>query len=220
MAAIADLLPGANPTVAEVYGISSVDGLSQRQRQERFLQQLPRNPWNNGEKGIMALTTTVNSVPALFGLAAFCGVERAGLPADQVCANGGGACVPGRQSDPRICTACQQQVRDEHSFSLVDPIGIFIERLAGIWTLGGAQIPINTPEANQDRWTISRNGRRARLKVGGAERLQLDGDEVETGAQVARKLFVAAEVVTARDADLPEWARIGKENLQRPDDRG
>lgn len=219
MTAIEELHPGADPTVREVYGISSVTGLSPRQRQTLFLRQLPNNPWNDGEKGIMALTTGVNSVPALFGLAAFCGVERPGLPADQVCANVGGACVPGRQSDPRICTACQQQVRDARSFSLVDPIGIFIERLAGIWTLGGAQIPINVPEANQGRWTISRNGRRASLKVGGAERLLLDGDEIETGAEVARKLFVAAEVATVSDTELPEWAQIGKENLQRPDSR-
>ena len=219
MTAITDLHPGANPTVAEVYGFSNVNGLAPRQRQSLFLQQLPNNPWNNGEKGIMALTTGVNSVPALFGLAAFCGIDKPGLPVDQVCANVGGACVPGRQSDPRICAACQQQVRDARSFSLIDPIGIFINQLAGIWTLGGAQLPINIPEANQGRWDVTRNGRRGRLKIGGSERLLLDGDEIESGAQVAKKLFVAAEVATVSDTELPEWARIGKENLQRPEER-
>ncbi len=213
--AIRDLNPGANPTVREIYGIDDVAGRPVREREQRFLFNLANNPWNNGEKGIMALTTGVNSIPALFGLAAFCGIEKTGLPSDQVCANVGGACVPGRQSDPQICTACQDQVRAARSFSLVDPIGIFIDRLSGIWTLDGTQIDINDP--THGRWTISRNGRRAELKLGGPGELLLDGDAVESGAQVAERLFVAATVAIAADADLPEWARTGKENLQRPE---
>ena len=167
----------------------------------------------------MALTTGVNSIPALFGLAAFCGIEKSGLPASDVCANVGGACVPGRQSDPQICTACQQQVRGRKSFSLIDPIGISVDQLAGNWTLGGQQIDINDAGASHGRWEVTRNARRATLHVAGDEELRLDGDPIESGSQVADKLFVAATVMTAADEDLPEWARTGKEFLQRPDVR-
>jgi hypothetical protein len=215
--AIAELNPGADSTIREIYGVESVVGRPAREREQRFLANLSANPWNNGTKGILALTTGVNSVPALFGLVAFCGIDKPELPAEEVCANVGGACVPGRQSDPRICTACQRQVREQRTLSLSDPAGIAIDRLTGIWSLGGAQIAINEPAANQGRWTISRNGRRARLQVGGAERLALNGDAIETGAQVARELFVKAEVITAADADLPDWARTGLENLRRPE---
>jgi hypothetical protein len=217
LTATTELNPGGDPTVREIYGVESVVGRPAREREQRFLNHLPANPWNNGSRGIMALSTPVNSVPALFSLVAFCGVERANLPAEEVCANVGNNCVPGRQSDPRICTACQRQVRAQRALSLSDPAGITIDRLTGIWNLGGAQIAINQPAANQGRWTISRNGRRARLKVGGAERLLLNGDPIETGAQVARELFVKAEVITAADVDLPDWARTGQEHLRRPE---
>ena len=217
--AIVSMNPGAQPTVSEVYGVNSIIGASSRQREILFLNNLGNNPWNNGAKGIMALTTGVNSIPALFGLAAFCGIEKAGLPAEEVCANVGGACVPGRQSDPQICTACQQQVRVDKSLSLVDPIGIFIDQLTGNWTIGGQQVDINDAVTGNSRWVVSRNRRRATLQVQGIDELLLDGDPIETGSQVANKLFVAAEVMIAANADLPDWARMGKENLQRPDIR-
>lgn len=217
--AIASLQPGAEPTTEEIYGIPNLNGTNARQREILFLNNLRHNPWNNGEKGIMALTTPVNSIPALFGLAGFCAIEKTGLPADQVCANVGGACVPGRQSDPQICTACQQEVRAKRSFSLIDPIGIFIDRLSGNWTLDGTPIDMNDQSAADRPWQVSRNGRRATLQVKGGGELLLDGDSIESGAQVADKLFVAATVATASDDDLPEWARTGKENLQRPDIR-
>lgn len=217
--AIASMNPGASPSNSELYGRSSLTGTTSRQREFLFLDNLRDNPWNNGEKGILALTTPVNSIPALFGLAAFCGIEKTGLPASDVCANVGGACVPGRQSDPQICTACQQQVRAVRSFSLVDPIGIFIERLSGTWTVDGTQVDINDQTAADPRWIVSRNGRRGTLMVRGNGELRLDGDLIESGSQVADKLFVAATVAIAADADLPEWARAGKENLQRPDVR-
>lgn len=215
--AITSLNPGAVPTTQEIYGFPDITGATARQREFLFLRNLPDNPWNNGDKGILALTTGVNSIPALFGLAAFCGIEKAGLPASDVCANVGGACVPGRQSDPQICTACQQQVRVEKSFSLVDPIGIFIDRMSGTWTIDGAQVDINDEADPDGRWTVSRNGRRATLQVAGNGVLRLDGDEIETGSQVADKLFVAATVAIVADVDLPEWARIGREDMQRPD---
>lgn len=217
--AIASINPGADPTDEEIYGIANTAGTTARQREILFLNHLRNNPWNTGEKGILALTTGVNSIPALFGLAAFCGIEKDGLPASEVCANVGGACVPGRQSDPQICTACQQQVRGESSFSLVDPIGIFIQSLSGLWTVDGQQIDINNAAAADPRWVVSRNGRRGTLQVGGAGELRLDGDRIETGSQVADKLFVAATVAIAADADLPDWAQTGKEFLRRPDVR-
>ena len=216
-AAIEELNEGAQPTVEEIYGVPSVHGMARRERELRFLSNLSENPWNNGEKGILALTTRVNSIPALFGLAAPCGIEDSTKPADQVCATP--FCVPGRQSDPQICTACQQAARENRSFSLIDPVGIFIRRMAGTWNLGDNQIAINDPQGNDGRWEVSRNGRRGRLKVGGTQRLMLDGDEIETGTQVSDKLFVAATVASALDSDLPEWARRGKEDLERLDER-
>ncbi|WP_299892412.1 hypothetical protein [uncultured Ruegeria sp.] len=217
--AVESMNQGATPTNSELYGRSNLAGTTVRQREILFLNHLRNNPWNNGQKGILALTTPVNSIPALFGLAAFCGIERTGLPASEVCANVGGACVPGRQSDPQICTACQQQVRASRSFSLADPIGIFIQRLEGNWTIDGTQIDINDQSAVDPRWVVSRNGRRGTLLVSGAGELELDGDPITSGSQVADKLFVAATVAIADDANLPEWARTGKENLQRPDAR-
>jgi len=214
--AITEINPGTQPTVEEIYGTSQVFSVPARQREILFLTNLTNNPWNNGDKGILALTHGVNSIPALFGLAAFCGIDKPGLPADQVCANVGGACVPGRQSDPQICSACQGLVRAQHSFSLVDPIGIFIDTLSGTWTVGDNQVDINNSQSSGDRWVISRNGRRATLFVKGDDELLLDGDTIESGAQVADKLFVAATVAAVSDADLPDWARIGKEHLQRP----
>ncbi|MEO1306390.1 MAG: hypothetical protein AAFV38_00280 [Pseudomonadota bacterium] len=219
VAAIQSMYPDAEPTAQEIYGIPSVAGTTARQREALFLNNIATNPWNSGEKGILALTTGVNSIPALFGLAAFCGIEREGLPAEDVCANVGGACVPGRQSDPQICTACQQQVRAERSFSLIDPIGIFISQMSGTWTVDGTQVDINDQTNPDRRWIVSRNGRRATLQVSGDTELLLDGDPIESGAQVADKVFVAATVAIVADEDLPEWARTGKEDLQRPDER-
>ena len=188
--AITSMYPDAEPTVEEVYGLRTISGTTRRQREFLFLRNLRDNPWNNGEKGIMALETRVNSIPALFGLAAFCGVEKAGLPAESVCASATlGECAPGRQSDPQICTACQQQVRAEKSFSLIDPIGIFIDRMSGTWTVDGTQVDINDQTAANPRWQVSRNGRRGTLQVKGDTELLLDGDEIESGAQVADKLF-------------------------------
>ena len=214
--AIKELMPGANPTVREIYGVTNVEGMPSMERERRFLGHLRNNPWNNGRNGIMALTLGPNSFGALFGLAIACGIKKEGLPSDQVCGNIGGACVAGRQSDPRICTVCQEQVRAGKVFSLDDPIGIFISNLIGNWTVGDTQIPINDPAQNQGRWRVTRNGRRARLKVGGAQALKLDNDAITTGAQVADKLFVAANVVTAFEAALPDWAKTGNEFMSRP----
>ncbi len=217
--AVRQLTPGADPTTSELYGVSSVNGRSPRERFNLFLNHVRTNPWNNGEKGIMALTMPINSYGALFGLSIDCGVANTSIPPDHVCANVGGACVPGRQSDPRICTVCQEQAQGNKVFSLDDPAGVFISNLTGIWTVGDVQVPINDPNQNQGRWLVTRNGRRARLKVGGANKLRLDNDEIVSGAQVAKKLFVAANVVTAFNSALPEWAKTGNEFITRPDER-
>ena len=217
--AIKELNPGAQPTIDEIYGVPSVNGMMPRQRLNLFLSNIQANPWNNGQKGILALTMGVNSFRALFGLAIDCGIENPNLPADQVCANVGGACVPGRQSDPQICTICQQQAQINRVFSIDDPIGIFITNLGGIWSIGQDQIDINDQVQSQGRWHLSRNSRRAILKVGGAQRLKLDGDEITTGTQVSRHLFVGANVISAAASDVPDWARTGNELMTRPDER-
>ena len=48
----------------------------------------------------------------------------------------------------------------------------------------------------------------------------LDDAPVTAGAQVAAALRVRASVVSAAEADLPEWARMGQESPQRGGDPG
>jgi hypothetical protein len=56
IAAVHDAVPAANPTVAELFGSTSdPDQLPPMGRINRFLNQLPNNPWNNGQKGILCL---------------------------------------------------------------------------------------------------------------------------------------------------------------------
>ena len=52
--AVATLNPGAQPTAQEIYGVNSIAGTTARQREFMFLQHLQDNPWNNGERGILA----------------------------------------------------------------------------------------------------------------------------------------------------------------------
>lgn len=217
--AIGQLNGGATPTTSEIYGTNSVSGLSVRQRANLFLSHLRNNPWNNGVQGILGLTLGANSFGALFGLAIECGVERIGMPAEDVCNDAGGACVPGRQSDPQICRIAQSQARSNRVYSIADPIGIFISRLNGIWEVDGHQLDINDENSNQGRWVLSHNRRRGTLHVGGNGTLTLDGDQIESGAQISKSLIVAANVVSADAAAIPEWARTGNEFMQRPDER-
>src|SRR5438477_9079022 len=84
------------------------------------------------------------------------------LDPGNVCANVGGACGPGRNSDPSVCAAAQTLSRGDRSFSLQDPAGIRLLRLdgAGLWTVDGETVDINDEAANKGVWKVTRNGRR------------------------------------------------------------
>jgi len=88
-------------------------------------------------------------------------------------------------------------------------------RLTGVWKRKTKQIDINDPSANEGLWTITRSGRRAVLK--NAPSLTVDDDPITTGAQIASRLRVRAVVISAAEADLPEWSRVGQENSARLD---
>ena len=91
----------------------------------------------------------------------------------------------------------------------MDPVGVEIFELEGNWELDDTPVDI---ESRSDLWSITRNGRRATLNV--PDNLTLDGDEIETGTQVSRKLLVRASVQTVNDSALPVFARAGNENLR------
>jgi hypothetical protein len=211
---ISRLIPGANPTDAELFGAGfNPATASKRTRADRFVQRLPNNPWNNGERGILCLTQPVNTLGALFGLLGPCAVPDPDVDPGSIC--GGSFCVPGRNSDPAVCIAAQNLARADRSFSLQDPFGIRIITLEGEWTVDGNVVDINDEQTNRGLWKVSRNGRRGTLTLDGDVRL--NGAKVKTGAEVSLQLFVGAEVLHAPNAALPEWARTGKEGLRGPD---
>ena len=129
----------------------------------------------------------------------------------------GGACGPGRNSDPAVCSAAQDLARGTSSFSLDDPAGIRIIELDpnAQWTLDGQEIDINDPATNQGIWIVSRNGRRGVFNLPG--NLRVDGNKILTGAQLSRQLIVGASVIHAPDAALPEWAQAGHEGSRVPE---
>jgi hypothetical protein len=94
-------------------------------------------------------------------------------------------------------------------------VGVEIARLGGIWRLNDQELDINDPASNQGVWAVTRGGRRAVLTV--MPGLLLDDAPVTAGAQVAAALRVSASVVSAAEADLPEFARMGQESPQRGD---
>lgn len=187
--------PGFNPANATPQG-----------RATRMLQQAARNPWNNGNNDILFLTHSSSTLGALLGLGAACGIPNANVAPPDLCAAVGGACVPGRNSDPAVCSAVQRIAIAGNSFTFVDPVGITIERLEGIWKLGGQQIDINA----SNLWQVSRNRRRATLEV--PADLTLVDDPIDSGTAVATRLLVGARVMLAPDAALPEWSRMGQES--------
>jgi len=154
---------------------------------------------------------------ALFNLLGACGVPRPDLDSGAVCANVGGACGPGRNSDPSVCSAAQDLARKGRSFSLQDPAGIRIIGLdpAGRWTVNGQGVDMNNDAANRGIWKVTRNGRRGTFTF--QDDVRLGGARINTGADLARQLIVGAAVIHAPNAALPEWARIGNEGLRRPD---
>lgn len=211
--AIQDVIPGANPTATELFG-AGFDPLaaSGQARAQSFRSNLAANPWNIGSKGFLCLTQRFNTLEALFNLLTECGVRQAGTP-EGTCSIVGGACGPGRSSDPVICTESQKAVRAEVGYTLRDPAGIRIESLEGQWKLNGTVIDINDPAANSGIWSVTRNGRRAVLTIPNG--LKLDDTNLTTGAQVSRKLKVVADLLTAPNASLPDWARISSESGSR-----
>jgi hypothetical protein len=207
--AVRDVIPGASPTAAELFGTATnVDALPSQARIQRFRNNLKRNPYNDGTKGILCLTQGANTLGALFHLVTECAVVRQGEPEDS-CGLVGGACGPGRASDPNVCTAAQRAARNRIALTLQDPAGVRIVRLEGIWKIDGQQIDINDAASNRGAWTIARNGRRAILKI--VNGLTIGDAPVTTGAQVSRVVRVAADLKTVADNALPEWARRGKE---------
>jgi hypothetical protein len=209
IAGIREVIPDANPTVRELLGTAN-DAVTGAVRARRFRANLGRNPWNNGEKGILCLTQGANTLGALLNLLARCGIPRPDQAPGNVCSLVSGACVPDRSSDPRVCIAAQNLARGGQGLSLADPAGVKILNLQRSgWQIDGQSLQINDLLANKGIWKIIRGGRRAILEV--SDNLTLDGEPIVTGAQVSRALNVGADVISAPDTDLPDWARIGQE---------
>jgi hypothetical protein len=216
IAGIQDVIPGASPTLDELFGLGFNPATTNGEgRAQRFRQNLTENPWNNGEKGILCLTQQFNTVGALFNLIDKCAIQRTGIPSSAVCGLVDGACGPGRNSDPVICQASQNTVRSSRAISLVDPVGIRIKELTGNWEIGGVSVDINDESDNQEVWVISRNGRRAVLDLTKGV-VTLGGDTITSGAQVSNALQVEADVISAPESSLPDWAKTGQEFIRAP----
>ena len=212
--AIQDVMPGANPTAEELFGQGFNPASSPPLGRARmFRAHLQENPWNNGEKGILCLTQRFNTLNALFNLLAACSVRITQGTPENTCSLVGAACGPARSSDPALCATAQRSVRGNLGLSLRDPTGVRIVKLDGAWRINNSTIDINDAARNEGIWVVSRNARRAVLTIEAG--LTIDGSPVRTGAQIARKLQVAADVLAAPDAALPEWARIGVESSSR-----
>lgn len=201
-------LAGSAVSTRDVFGAGfDPDRATPSGRAIQLLAEAPRNPWTNGEKGIAFLMHGSNTLDALFGLLAECAVPNTRLASSDVCGSVSNACVPGRSSDPAVCQAAQELARQKRGLTLADPVGIQILGLGGIWKVAGQQIDIR---ARPEIWKVSRNGRRAVLRV--VPGLTIGDDAVPDGAAVARKLTVGAKVWFLPDADLPAWARAGQES--------
>jgi len=217
VAGIKAVIPGAAPTAVDLYGPNfNPTTAAPEARARAFRGNATTNPWNDGRKGILCLAQQFNTLGALFNLGGHAAVPKPNVPAGAVCATLGGFCGPERNSDPSISAAVQTLARGSRGISFADPVGIQLESLGGIWRIGAAQIDINDPAGNQGAWTITRGGRRAVLKV--VPGLLLDDVAIESGAQVAAVLSVIAQAVSAAEADLPAWSRVGQEQSQRLDE--
>ncbi|NJK67754.1 MAG: hypothetical protein HC789_11610 [Microcoleus sp. CSU_2_2] len=215
IAGIQNVIPDANPTLDELFGSGFDPGTtSGEDRAQRFRQNLIRNPWNNGEKGILCLTQQFNTAGALFNLLDKCAIKNTSIPSSAVCGAVGGACGPNRNSDPRICQASQNTVRSSRAISLVEPVGIKIKRLFGSWEIDGVAVDINDKTNNQGAWVISRNGRRAVLDI--TKKVTLGGSVITSGAEVSNNLQVEADVISAPESSLANWAKTGQEFMRAP----
>lgn len=208
-AGVADVT-GSQPTAAELFGPGfNPAGASKLARQRQLRKFAESNPWNSGDSDILFLTQQFNTLGALFNLLGHCGIENTAVPANAVCDNVGGFCGSNRNSDPLVCVAAQDLRRNRRAFSLADPAGIRILRLDGIWKLNGQQIDINKHAV----WSITRNGRRAVLNV--TPQLTMGDDVITSGAQVSTRLKVGADVTSADENLLPDWAKTGQESTRR-----
>jgi len=197
----------SDATFADVFGANfDPRSASAEGRARRLVQNGRHNPWNNGEQSILFLSHPSSTLGALLNLAAACGIPTPTVAPSDMCASVGGACVNDRNSDPAICAALQRLAQDGRSFTFVDPVGVTILRLEGIWKRAGHQIDINTSEF----WRIERNGRRATLNI--PPDLTIVDTPITSGTQVAARLIVGAEVIFAADDVLPEWSRMGQES--------
>lgn len=224
---IRDAIPEANPTTAEVFGAGfDPSTASSQERSEAFRSQnvvpfpppfidtVP-NPWNNNEKGILCLAQPFNTLGALFNLARVCSIPNNAIPATGQCAAVGNLCGENRNSDPQICTRAQEVAQIPRVLSLQDPVGVVILRLRGTWRIGNNVIDINDPNANNGIWRISRNGRRATLRI--ADQLTVNNEPIVTGAQISHLLDVGAEVISAPPGDLlPSIAAAAASTRQVP----
>ena len=215
IAGIQAVIPGANPKVAELFGPGAdPSGVLPESRAARFRNFARQNPWNNGTKGILCLGQQFNTLSALFNLVGPGAVVNLNVDPSQICGTLGGFCGADRNSDPNIATAVQNLARTKRGLALRDPVGIEIVKLIGVWKRNGIQIDINGP-GQSPIWSVTRTGRRAVLKnVAG---LTVDDDPITSGSQVAARLRVRAVVVSAAEADLPDWSRVGQENSTRMD---
>jgi hypothetical protein len=212
---IQNLYPGANPTDQELFGSGfNFATASPNARGKRFSDQLQSNPWNNGQKGILCLAQRFNTLGALFNLLGQCGIPNTKFAPDDLCSHVGGACGPGRNSDPQVCSAAQNLVRNKRSFSLQDPAGIHIRGLddGDLWTVDGEKVAINDPAKNKGVWQVTRNGRRAVFSFDRA--VLFAGSPITTGAQLSKMLLVGADVIHAPEAALPEWAQTGNKQMR------
>jgi hypothetical protein len=203
---IQNVYPGSMPTDEDLFGPDfDPESATPKARATRFREHLTKNPWNNGERGILCLTQQFNTMGALFNLLGHCGVSKPDMDAEDVCANVGGFCGPGRNSDPRVCTAAQNLARGSQSLALQDPAGIRILRLEGLWTVDGKTLDINDESTNQGSWKLLRNGRRAVFRFD--RNVLLAGSPVRTGTEVSSLLTVGADVIHAATSATPSWAQ-------------
>jgi hypothetical protein len=214
VAAIQAVIPTAKPKVSELFGAAFVPATaSEEARARRFRQFSQQNPWINGQKGILCLAHGSSTLTALFRLVDVAAVTNPDVQPGAICGALAGNCVAGRNSDPNIAAAVQTLARNDRSFTLADPAGISIARMSGIWRVGAEEIDINDAARNKGLWKLTRGDRRGELTVPAG--MVLDDVPITSGAQVAAALKVKASVVSALNADLPDWARLGREGSQR-----
>ena len=113
VAAIKAVVPGAAPTVAQLYGPGfNPASQSEEARGARFRQFAQQNPWINGQRDILCLAHGSSTLGALFRLVDAAAVPKPATPIASICAALGGNCVssppPGGPEPPSIYPTHQQ----------------------------------------------------------------------------------------------------------------